>query len=247
MAKRARSTETDHVQTSGAAPPAPVREPAVDTASILERFKDYPTINIISRRFTHPGDPGTVPILLHDESPDACTNTDHQWRLKPGAASCHIRNPNGSVCGKPVRRWYVRFANTAEQGRWSELRALGYLGVPISELLDQQDVADMIKGPTDDFVRRGDRGQDVLVKIPLEIYTAIDRIARQQRAVRMVSPKRLREDLANIAGEELGDEAGQTVHDEIQVESLKRQRTTLGAEISGLANTLAKPWSENVE
>lgn len=198
--------------------------PKLDTANILERFKDYPAIDVISRRFNNPNDPGSLPILLKDESADACVNTDHQLVLRPGATQCQ-------KCQRPARKWYVRFGNTGQEGRWAQLRAKGYMPVDVGELMDSQDVADLVKGAGDSYVRRGDRGQEVLVKMPLELYLAVKRLQREQRDARMTSKASLTADLSEAAGHELGDEAGQTIHDGgIQVESLTRSRTTLHEE-----------------
>lgn len=207
--------------------PKPV---AANPNAILERFKDFPAIDIIARRFSDPNDPGSLPILLADEDRQSCVNSDHQNRLRPGATVCHL-------CKKPARVWYVRFTNTSQENRWSQIRTKGYVPVEIKELKDEQDVADLVKSGTDKYVRRGDRGQEILVKMPLELYNEIKRLQREKRRVDSKSMKKLRGELAEAAGRELGSEAGDVIHDGgIKVESFKASRSTLAEEAEAMAD-----------
>lgn len=192
--------------------------------ALLEKFKDYPAIDLIGRQLNAPGDPGSLPILLRDEDRDACTNTDHQWNLKPGAVTCH-------ACGKPVRKWQVRTINTAIEGRWATIKTRGYVPVDIKELYDREDVGDLVEGTADSYARRGDSGREILVKRPLELHLAIKRKEWEKRNEGLQSKKKIRESLAEAAGAAMGDEAGQTIHDGgIKVESMKRTRSTISQE-----------------
>lgn len=203
--------------------------PATNTA-ILERFKDFPAIDLIARRFNDPNDPGSLPILLDEEDRNCCINSDHQYRLKPGATVCHL-------CKKPARIWYVRWTNTSQENRWSQIKSKGYVPVLISELKDEQDVADLVKATSDKYVRRGDRGQEVLVKMPLEIYNEIKLLQRARRRKDALSYKKLKADLAESAGQELGDEAGQSIHNGgIQIESMKTSKSTLSEELESMVD-----------
>jgi hypothetical protein len=195
--------------------------PATSNA-LLDRFKDFPAIEILTRRFNDPSDPGSLPILLKDEAQDSCHNSDHQNKIKAGATTCHL-------CHRPVRVWYVRYANTSQEGRWSQIKSKGYIPVEIHELKDEQDVSDLVK--TDTWVRRGDRGQEVLVKMPLEAYIVIKRRERAKRKAQSVSINHQRAELAEAAGRELGSEAGDMIHDgDIKIESMTRRKATLAEE-----------------
>lgn len=217
------------VQTSGAAPKVAAKKIPVDRDALLERFKDYPAIDVITRRFVDPNDPGSLPILLADEAPDACVSSDHQNKLRDNAASCHI-------CKQPARRWYVRWVNTQWEGRWAAIKAKGYVPVEVKELKDEQDVADLVKkaeGSGSVYVRRGDRGHEVLCKMPLELFNYIKRAQREKVSLRSNSKKAMRDDLAEAAGAELGDEAGQMINDGgIMIESMKRVRRSLDEELN---------------
>lgn len=194
-----------------------------DAAALAERFKDFAAIDILSRQMANPTDPGSLPILLKDESADACVNSEHMNRIREGATKCHL-------CKKPVRKWYVRWANFGQENRASQMRAKGYVAVEIKEMQDTDDVADLFRSDKDLFVRRGDRGQEILVKRPLEVHNFIKAKQRQKWNANATSAKKMRSDLSEAAGRELGDEAGQSIHDgEIQVE-VTRRRGTLGGE-----------------
>jgi hypothetical protein len=215
------------VQTSEtSAPPAPATKKVIaqgDAAAIAARFKDFPNIEVLKRQMANPSDPGSLPILLKDESSDCCVNSDHMNRLRPGATKCH-------VCRKPARQWYVRWANFAQEGRAGQIRAKGYVGVEIADLQDTDDVADLFRSSKDTLVRRGDRGQEILVKRPLEVHNFIK--AKQAAAwnTSARSAKKIRASLADAAGRELGDEAGQTIHDGGIDVTVTRRRGTLGGE-----------------
>lgn len=221
--KPTRRVQTSEM-TSDGAPTRRQSAPAPDPATLLERFKDFPAIDVISRRFQNPNDPGSLPILLKDEDPNCCMSTDHQNVLRSGATVCH-------KCRRPARMWYVRYFNLSQEGRNAQMRAKGYVPVDIHELQDADDVADLYRSEKDRYVRRGDRGQELLAKMPLELFNEIKRRQRDQRMADSIDARKVRDDLADAAGKELGDEAGQNIYDgDIKVESVKRSRSTLGAE-----------------
>jgi hypothetical protein len=194
-----------------------------DAAAIAERFKDFPAIDLLTRRFDNPNDPGSLPILLLDEAADACVNSEHMNRLKRGATTCHL-------CKKPARIWYVRWCNFGQEGRAAQIRAKGYVGVEIKELRSEDEVADLYVSKKDTLVRRGDRGQEILCKMPLEAFNLVKRRQREKWNAGAKSAKKITSELAEAAGRELGDEAGQTIHDGgISVE-VTRAHGTLGGE-----------------
>lgn len=199
---------------------------AVDSSpeALLERFKDFPAIDVVKRRFSNPNDPGSLPILLKDEAATACTNSEHINRLRFNDASCRF-------CGRPVRQWFVYWANTSREGRWANIKAKGYVPVEVSDLQDENEVADRVKHPGDNYVRRGDSGKEILCKQPLMLWLHIQRQQEEVRAARFGSKKAVAADLAESAGREFGDEAGQSLHDGgISIESMRRTKSTLGAE-----------------
>jgi len=201
-----------------------------DAATLAARFKDFPAIDILSRRMVDPSDIGSLPILLKDEDANACVDSGHQYKLRDSDTTCRF-------CHKPVRQWYVRYFNLAKEGRNAEMRAKGYIAVQLNELKDADDVADLFRSDKDQFVRRGDRGQEILGKQPLLYHLEIKRRHKAQMDVHMGSAKARREDRAEAAGEALGDEAGQRIFNgAIKEEYFRRPKTTLGDEADAVEN-----------
>lgn len=199
-------------------------KPLANGTALLERFKDFPAIDVVARRFMDPNDPGSLPILLKDEDIRSCVNSDHQYKMRSGDTVCRF-------CKAPTRKWYVRYFNLAEQGRNAQMRAKGYVPVDVKELQDADDVADLYRSKEDTCVRRGDRGQEILAKQPLELHLEIKRRRRAARDERARDVRKVQSDLAEAAGAELGDEAGTRIHaGDIRVESMTRSKTTLAEE-----------------
>lgn len=185
---------------------------AAPSKSLLDKYKDFPGIAVVERRLESPDAPGSIAIRLKDEP-------------------TYLEDPQGKK-----RRWYLRWVNAGQEGRYAQVvDGMGYVPVRASELQNRDAVTGMYQGKDDDadpVVRRGDRGQEVLAKMPLELYNAVKRKQQELRQRRATNAKRVKADLADSAGRQLGDEAGQTVHDEFSVE-LRQRRTTLGDELGG--------------
>lgn len=199
-----------------------------ERAAMLERWKDFPAVDVIENYLANPGDAGSLPILLTDEDPHACVNSDHMRVLRPGATTCH-------QCKKPARKYYVRWMNTGQEGRAATLRGKGFVKVELGQLRDVSDVSDLIRLKDDEsgkvFVTRGDRGAEILIYQPLELYNARKRAETDKRSSEAKSAQKRRAMMANRAGEELGDQAGQSIHDgAIKEEYFRQAKTTIGDE-----------------
>jgi hypothetical protein len=206
----------------------PASRPVAATASALAaRFKDYPALQVLERRLDNPSDAGSLPLLLKDEPAPCCTNSDHAVRFTGKIVAGTTRCP---TCRLPFRIWYVRWINGAEQGRWSTIKARGYVPVQIEDLPDTDAIADLFRSDKDAYVRRGDRGQEILCKIPLAYYLEFQRKKEAQRKNKMTA-RAVKADLAEQAGRDLGSEAGDFVHDELHVSEYKKHHTTLGDEL----------------
>lgn len=185
---------------------ASTRVSSADTA-LLEKYKDFPGIKVLERRIDHPDLPGSLPIRLKDEP-------------------TYLQDPQGKK-----RIWYLRWINGGEAGRFSQVTdAMGYVPVHRDELQNQDAVLGL-SDSKDGIVRRGDKGQEVLVKMPLELYTRIKARQQDARTRRSRNAKLVKQDLANAAGRDLGSEAGDTIHDEFSVEVRRGKRTTIGEEL----------------
>lgn len=183
-------------------------------AALREKYKNFPGINAIERRVLSGDLPGSVDLRLK-EDPD------------------YLADPRGAK-----RYWYLRWINTAIPGRWSSVtQGLGYEPVKLSELKDQDSIADLYRdvGDRDPIVRRGDKGKEVLVKIPLELYHLAKRAQKDARDRRSRNAKMVKADMANAAAGALGDEAADTIHDEFNL-TMHRSRATLGEESQPLTD-----------
>lgn len=178
-------------------------------ADLLAKYKDFPGIKVLSRRLENPDLPGSLPIRLKDE-PD------------------YLRDPQGKK-----RTWYLRWINAAENGRWATVTdAMGYVPVYRDELQNPDAVTGLSESK-DGVVRRGDKGQEVLVKMPLELYTAIKARQQEARKRRARNAKAIREDIANAAGASIGSQAGDFMHDDLSVEVKRTGRSTIEQELEG--------------
>jgi hypothetical protein len=195
------------------APPATVssRRPVnAKKAALLEEFADYAGIKVIERRMDHPDLPGSVAIRLKDEPP-------------------HTDDPQNER-----RKWYVRWIDTGQDGRYATITSeQGYVPVRIAELQHADHVTGLVDNG-DGVVRRGDKGRELLVKMPLKLYRYIKAEQQGRRERRERNARLVKQDLADSAGRSLGDEAGQTIHDEFTVD-IRRRKTTLGDEMGELA------------
>jgi hypothetical protein len=179
----------------------------IDTGDLVGEFQDFEGIKVIERRLQNPDLPGSLPIRLRDEP-------------------TYVEDPHGTK-----RRWYLRWINGGHEGRSSQvLDGLGYVPVLVEEVQNAAMVMGLHKSD-DGVVRRGDRGQEWLAKMPLKLYNAIKAKQQEKRQRRERNAKMVKEDLANAAGRSLGSEAGDAVHDDFSV-SLKRTRSTYGDELN---------------
>ena len=187
--------------------PRPKKETTTPKASILEKYKDFEGIGVIERRMTHPELPGSLPIRLKGEP-------------------SHVQDPHGKK-----RAWCLRWINGTIDGRTSMITdSYGYVPVKWEELQNPQAVSGL-SANTDGIVRRGDKGQEWLAKMPLDLYNEIKSRQRSAREKRTRNAKMVKEDLANAAGGQLGAEAGDTVHDDFNVTVKRHARTTMGEEL----------------
>lgn len=99
----------------------------------------------------------------------------------------------------------VRFVNTEVQGRFH--RAVydqGWEPVKVEELRDAPDMLGLTPA-TDGFVRRGERGQEVLMKIPTVVFKQIQ---RRKAQLEIESLRKTKKNLAEAAARQYGANAG---------------------------------------
>lgn len=182
-------------------PTAPVRQTIAE--QIHDEFADFPNVAVLERRLEHPGDPGSAPIYLLGETQPSCGEIQHFAKSK-GKDVC-------VVCRVPFRRWYIRSINAGMPNRLHAVTyTKGYVKVLRSELADPDQISDLQAG-LDEVARRGDGGKIVLAKIPFKAYAAIKLRELELRQSRERNAKKQQAELADAAGQALGDEAGDSI------------------------------------
>jgi len=128
---------------------------AVPVETLQEKFKDFAGIEVAERRLLNPDVWHSVAQRLVDE-PSFGTDP-HGYKGK----------------------WMLRWINTSHPNRYSHVIGnLGYVPVTWPELRDADKLAGAFK--EGEFVRRGDKGVELLVKMPKELFMAIKARQRQQ-------------------------------------------------------------------
>jgi hypothetical protein len=138
----------------------------VPVEDLQRKFKDFEGIEVAERRLLNPDVWHSVAQRLNDE---------------PSFGE----DPHGLQA-----KWMLRWINTAHPNRYSHVVGnLGYVPVQWTELRDADKLAGAFR--EGEFVRRGDKGVELLVKMPKELFQAIK--ARQREQSRAAStPEGLR-------------------------------------------------------
>ncbi len=158
---------------------------AAEQAALMEEFKDYPAIETVGRRIDHGTD----------------ANMDIRLTTEPSITD----DPRGLK-----RHWKLRWFNFVKDGRSQEAAAKGYMKVLWEELQDPESIATGTKA--DPFVRKGDKGLEVLHKIPLKLFEFTKRTEGLRAQGLLNSESKMRNLLSNrvadMAGS-MGDNADQ--------------------------------------
>lgn len=113
--------------------------------------------------------------------------------------------------------WQVRWFNAAVKSDhiWAAKHQKGWEPVTPDELADPDQVGGFSKSP-DGFVVRGERGQEVLMKMPTDYRTRIEK-AKAAENIRNMDPHRQKAQVSEAAGKAMGDEAGTFIQDRMKV------------------------------
>lgn len=172
------------------------RELDLEHAALREEFKDYSGWNLIERR--------------------ALTGMiDSSSGLRLKADPEDVTGPDD-----PRRVWKIRWANLSVEGRAEEILREGWVKVQREELADQDAVP--VGDGTDTYVRRGDRGREVLYKKPMKLFLYERKRTAARRKGELQSESFMRNKVANgvagLAGKagDNADQAGSMVADKKQ-------------------------------
>lgn len=174
-----------------------------ELAELQAEFADYPQIAVFSQRVLVGADANLSIRLKGDAS---VTDDPHGQRL----------------------HWKLRWFNFAKEGRSSQAGNEGYEKVKWGDLQDSEMVTTGVR--TDEYVRKGERGLEVLHRIPMKLYDYKKRRDAAKLQGLLTSESQVHDHVANngsvLAGKDGGNasQAGDFLHDKMHV-TLKRGET----------------------
>lgn len=110
-------------------------------------------------------------------------------------------------------RWFN--SEVAADHIWRAKNAKGWENVRPDELLDPEQIGGFSVSP-DGFVVRGEKGREILMKMPSDYRTRIER-AKITENIRNMDPHRQKREVAEAAGKALGDQAGEFLHKHVSL------------------------------
>lgn len=179
-----------------------------ELGELLSEFKDYPQIAVFNQRVLVGAD-ANLSIRLKD---DASVTDDPQGK--------HLY-------------WKLRWFNFAKEGRSHQAGAEGYEKVKWSDLQDSEMVTTGVR--TDEYVRKGERGLEVLHRIPLKLYDYKKKRDAAKLKGLLSSESQVRDHVANgvasLAGKggDNASQAGDFIHGKthVTIEQGPTERVTL--------------------
>jgi len=141
-----------------------------EALALAEEFKDFSGLQVLARRVDH-GVDASNEIRFTDEPPLSDDNKGDK------------------------RIWRPRWFNFSKDGRAFEAAGRGWEKCRIEWLRDPEAVTGGVKH--DEFVRRGDRGQEVLMRMPEKWYRYLKRREQLQREGKLSSESSTQSYLAN--------------------------------------------------
>lgn len=149
--------------------------------ALKDEFKDYPLIEVFERRA----------LVGLDANLDIRLRGDLPVTVDPDGSRCH---------------WKLRWFNFGKEGRAQQATAEGYDKVRWDELDDQESIAASAR--VDAFVRKGNRGEEVLCKIPRKLYDYKKRRDAARHAGLLTSESQLKDYQANTVASMVGARGG---------------------------------------
>ncbi len=174
--------------------------------SLEDEFKDYPAISVIARRV-----------------------------VNGIAASADIRlTRDATVEDEAQRYWTLRWFNLGRENRAQEMADRGWERVEWEELQNIESIASGVR--QDKFVRRGDRGLEVLGKMPRRLFEHVKTREAMKAQGLLESTAGMRNHLASSVAAMVGrmggnaDQAGTTVNSNaftVEIKEGPKERITV--------------------
>lgn len=147
-----------------------------------------------------------------------------QGKKRPQIDILERRLAGGSVfgLGSPTIElkepgWECRWFNSevAADHIWRAKNRKGWDNVRPEELADPEQIGGYQTSP-DGFVVRGEKGREVLLKMPSDYRRQIER-KKAQENIRNMDPHRQKVQVAEAAGKQFGDEAGSFINKNVNL------------------------------
>lgn len=152
-----------------------------ELAGLTAEFADYPLIDVFERR-----------ALVGLDA-----NTDLRLKDDPTV----LLDPSGDRC-----KWKLRWFNFGKEGRAQQAQAEGYMKVRWDDLADQEAIATGAR--IDEYVKKGNRGEEVLCKIPRKLYDYKKRRDAARSEGLLASESGMRDRVANRVSSMVGARGG---------------------------------------
>lgn len=108
-------------------------------------------------------------------------------------------------------RWYLRWINTQLDGRWQKaVREAGLIPVKAQELADPRALTGVATSP-DGMVTRGDRGQEVLCRMPMDWFERIQAAKAGRIRAKQTSATAQKESLQEALAGQYGPQAADSM------------------------------------
>jgi hypothetical protein len=189
-------------------------EIAAEWEALKAEFADVPNIDVIEHRI----------LVGQDAAPDI------RLKAAPGGVPepSLSEDPHGETCF-----WKLRWFNFGIEGRSQKFATEGYQKVLVEELVDTESIPNL--DTSAGYVRKGERGLEVLGKIPRKVFEFKKRADAIRNGRMLLSESGMRNHVANavagMAGRSGGnaDQAGTTVHDQFKltITPQERERVTI--------------------
>lgn len=137
--------------------------------------------------------------------------------LERRAAGVNLRGQGAPAIQLKEPGWVCRWFNSEIKADhiWYAKNELGWANVTPAELADAEQIGGFQTSP-DGFVVRGEKGREVLLKMPADFRTQIEKQKARANLAAM-DPHKQKADVANAAGKTFGDQAGEFINNHVNL------------------------------
>lgn len=155
-------------------------------------------------------------ITVTDRAESAKNAATDMARRNPALARRLAGNPHGGGSrGIPLKepsRWHTYVANTyVDEGEFLRMKERGWIPLAAEDLACSIEESGFRKSP-DGYLVRGPQGQEMIWKMPADDYRLLQEAKTQYNLRGIGSAKKIKQDMAEAASGQLGDEAAEYIN-----------------------------------